>query len=88
MLEQRRERKEKIEKLLLDAKRRLKDHASGASLLSEDDLIEYQKKIGVLQKRIKKLSMVPADIEIEHILERERRKKEAYEEKLRQKEEL
>ncbi len=88
MLEQRRERKETIEQLLLDAKQRLKDHASGTSLLSEDDLTEYQKKIEIFRKRIKKLSMIPAEKEIEHILERERKKKEAYEEKLRQKEEL
>lgn len=88
MLEQRKERKETIEKLLLDAKRRLSDHNSGARLLSEEELLEYQNKVQILKKRIKKLSMMPAEKEIEHILERERKKKEAYQEKLKRREEL
>ena len=88
VLDQRKERKETIEKLLLDAKQRLNDHGSGTRLLSEEDLMEYLNKVKIFKKRIKKLSMVPAEKEIEHILERERKKKEAYEEKLRRREEL
>lgn len=88
VLDQRKSRKETIEKLLLDVKQRMNDHNSGARLLSEEELIEHQNKMKILNKRIKKLSMIPAEKEIEHILERERKKKEAYEEKLRRKEEL
>lgn len=88
MLEQLRERKVTIETLLLDANRRLNDHNAGTHLLSEEDLIEIQNKMEIFRKRIRKLSMMPSEKEIEHILERERKKKEAYEEKLARREEL
>lgn len=88
MLAQRKARKETIEKLLLDAERQLETHYRGIHLLSKEDLADYQHKVDTFKRRIKKLSMMPADKEIEHILERERKKKEAYEEKLKRREEL
>lgn len=88
VLAQREERKTTLENLLFDARQQLKDHQSGTNILTDDELADYVQKVEIFAKRIRKLSLQPSEMEIEHILEREKKKRMAYEDKLRRQEEL